>query len=117
MARVPLSLLCYSALCIILGTPAASASSPAPEARALQATTISAYLRGGPRVDATTTSNNATAAAPEKTHDDADYLADLSSALADTPAVQSGSGATITGAQIGSIAATGALAYDSIGGR
>lgn len=114
MARVLLSLFCCFALCII--TPDTSATAPAPKVRALQATTISAYLRGGTHVDTANTNNNAAAAVNENAQDDAKYFGEVSSALADTPAVQSGSGATITGAQIGSIAATGALAYDSIGG-
>lgn len=124
MARVLSSLVlgCCCALLCMLTTPVASASFPAPfpapTVRALQATTVSAYLRGGSRAYTSNSNSTNATAAPEYAHDDAEYNGDdLSTALADTPAVQTGSGATVTGAQIGSIAATGALAFDVVGGR
>lgn len=75
-----------------------------------QATTLSAYLRGA---GGTQIYGNATKA--DDNDDDDDGEGSLVDRLADTPIAQSGTGATVTGAQVGSIAATGSLAYDSIG--
>lgn len=74
-----------------------------------QQTTVSAYLGGGPVANR----RNTTKAGAAQIDDGDD---DINSRLADTPVAQYGVGATVTGAQVGSIAATGALAIGCVGG-
>jgi hypothetical protein len=74
-----------------------------------QETTLLAYLRGG-NLNITKASNDG-----GRGNDDGDDD-DLADEVADTPVGQSGAGATVTGAQTGSMVGTGELAYESLGG-
>lgn len=101
-------------LCVVLCSFASAATGGVPalnDDNDKQQSVLSAYLRG---TGGDQLYGNATKTDTET--DDEDSYRYLTNRIADTPVAQRGMGATVTGAEIGSMAATGALAYDSLGG-